>query len=58
MALILSQTERALLETELAAAKPYGREEEIELDGKVDTARWKATMAQKILCKADEESTK
>ena len=57
MALILSQAERARFEADLAAAKPYESEEDIALDGEVDTARWKATMAQKFLRMADEETS-
>ena len=40
----------------MAAAKPYESEEEIVLDGEVDNARWKATMAQKFLRMADEDA--
>ena len=58
MALFLSKTERTRLESELAAAKPYESEEEIVLDGEVDTTRWKATMAQKFLRMADEDANK
>ncbi|MBR4132680.1 MAG: hypothetical protein IKT99_06845 [Oscillospiraceae bacterium] len=55
MALHLSKQDREQLLKELAAAEPYTNEEVLELDGDIDTARWKATMAKKFLQEANKE---
>ena len=55
MALHLSKQDREQLLKELAAAEPYTNEEVLELDGDIDTARWKSTMAKKFLQEANKE---
>lgn len=56
MALNLSAYDRKRLERDLAATKPYDEEapELRTLDGEVDVARMRATMAKKFLKMADE----
>ena len=51
MVLNLSVDDRKRLERDLAAAEPY---DEDALDGEVDIARIRATMARKFLEMADE----
>ena len=55
MALHLSKQDREQLLKDLAAAEPYTNEDYLELDGDIDTVRWKATMAKTFLQKADKE---
>ena len=56
MALNLSVDDRKRLERDLAAAEPYDEDapELRTLDGEVDIARIRATMARKFLKMADE----
>ena len=54
MAFRLTDEQRKTLEMDLANAEPYN-EEEIELDGETDEARWKATMAKKFLKEAEDK---
>lgn len=57
MALNLSADERERLERDLAAAEPYDEDapELRTLDGEVDFARMRATMAKKFLETAEKE---
>lgn len=54
MALNLSKKDRERLEADLQAAEPYKENDPalLVLDGDVDPARWRATMAKKLLQQA------
>lgn len=51
MALSMSKEMQEMLEADLRAAEPYEDDDPALLvfDGKVDRARWRATMAKKFL---------
>ena len=54
MALNLSKKDQERLEADLRAAEPYKDNDPalLTLDGDVDSARWRATMAKKLLQQA------
>lgn len=57
MALNLSKDDREKLERDLKAAEPYDEDDPavLTLDGDIDIARMRATMAKKFLKLAEEE---